>query len=236
MGTRERRQREFQAREQLFLDTSRRLIRDEGLLTLQMARLARECDYATGTLYQHFASKEDLLVALATKRLQEHCALFCKAATWNAGTRDRMFALTVIDEYFSRHFPNYSKLMQYVFTEVVWETASPERREALTSEMAPVVSAITGVVEEAVEKGEVDAGVLSAQEMMLGPWAVCHGMQSLLQTRGMLDQLAISAPRKTIYAHAQILLNGMNWNPLFDLSDQASLDAMVSRIEKELLA
>jgi len=236
MGTRERRQREFQARENLFLDTARRLIRDEGLMTLQMARLARACDYATGTIYQHFASKEDLLVALATMRLQEHCALFCKAATWNAPTRDRMFALTVIDEYFSRHYPNYSKLMQYVFTEVVWETASPARRQALTAELSPVVSAITGVVEEALDNGEVDAGVLNAQEMMLGPWAVCHGMQSLLQTRGMLNQLAISAPRKTIYVHAQILLNGMNWRPLFDLGDQAALDAQVARIEKELLA
>jgi len=177
-----------------------------------------------------------LLVALATMRLQEHCALFCKAATWNAPTRDRMFALTVIDEYFSRHYPNYSKLMQYVFTEVVWETASLQRRESLTSELAPVIKGITGVVDEAIRRGEVDAGVLSAQEMMLGPWAVCHGMQSLLQTRGLLAQLEIQAPRKTIYAHAQILLNGMNWQPLFDLGDQPALDAKVARVEKELLS
>ncbi len=236
MGTRERRQREFETREQLFLDTARQLIREEGLLTLQMARLARVCDYATGTLYQHFSSKEDLLVALASQRLNEHCALFCKVAEWDAPTRDRMFALTVIDECFSRLHPTYSKLMQYVFTEVVWETSSLERREALTAHLAPVIKAITGVVEEAIEREEVDAGVLNAQEMMLGPWAVCHGMQSLLQTRGLLAQLDIRAPRETIYAHAQILLNGMNWQPLFDLGDQAALDAKVERVEKELLS
>lgn len=236
MGTRERRQREREAREQLFLDTARRLIREEGLLTLQMARLARACDYATGTLYQHFASKEDLLVALATQHLEEHSALFCRVAAWSAGTRERMFALTVVDEYFSRRHPTYSKLMQYVFTEVVWEMATPERRERLTAELVPVVAAISGVVEQAIERGEVDAGVLSAQELMLGPWAVCHGMHSLLQTRGMLEQLSISTPRRTLYVHAQILLNGMNWQPLFDLSDQVALDVMVERIEQELLA
>lgn len=236
MGTQERRQREFAARERLFLDTARRLIREEGLLTLQMARLARACDYATGTLYQHFASKEDLLVALATQRLQEHCALFCKVAAWSAGTRERMFALTVADEYFSRRHPNYSKLMQYVFTEVVWETASEQRREALTDELKPVVAAISGVVEQSVASGDVEPGVLSTHELMLGPWAVCHGMQSLLQTRGMLDQLAIDAPRHSIYIHSQVLLNGLGWQPVFDVSDQASLKALVTRIEEELLA
>jgi AcrR family transcriptional regulator len=235
MGTRERRQREREAREQLFLDTARRLIREEGLMTLQMARLAHACDYSTGTLYQHFASKEDLLVALATQRLGEHCDLFCRVAAWKASTRERMFALTVADEYFSRRHPTYSKLMQYVFTEVVWETATQERRERLTAELAPVVAGITGVVEAAIERCEVDAGVLSAEELMLGPWAVCHGMQSLLQTRGMLAQLAISAPRRTIYVHAQVLLNGLNWQPLFDITDQAGLDAMVERIEREVL-
>lgn len=236
MGTQERRQREFAAREQLFLDRARRLIRDEGLLTLQMARLARECDYATGTLYQHFASKEDLLVALATQRLAEHCALFCRVAAWPAGTRERMFALTVADEYFSRRHPSYSKLMQYVFTEVVWETASESRRTALTDELQPVVAAISGIVEQAVAAGEVRHGVLSSHELMLGPWAVCHGMQSLLQTRGLLEQLAIDAPRRSIYVHAQVLLNGLNWQPLFDVGDQVALDTLVARIERELLA
>lgn len=236
MGTQERKQREFAAREQLFLDTARRLIREEGLLTLQMARLARACDYATGTLYQHFASKEDLLVALATQRLREHCALFCKVAVWPAGTRERMFALTVADEQFSHRHPTYTRLMQYVFTEVVWETASLARRQALTDELKPVVAAITGVVEQAVAAGEVKPGVLSSHELMLGPWAVCHGMQSLLQTRGLLEQLSIDAPRRSIYVHAQVLLNGLGWQPLFDVSDEAALDALVARIGREVLA
>lgn len=236
MGTRERKQREFEAREQLFLDTARRLIREEGLLTLQMARLARACDYATGTLYQHFASKEDLLVALATLRLREHCELFCKVAAWPAGTRDRMFALTVADEHFSRRHPSYSKLMQYVFTEVVWETATRERRERLTAELEPVVTAITGVVEAAIAAGDVRPGVLSTHELMLGPWAVCHGMQSLLQTRGLLEQLSILAPRRSIYVHAQVLLNGLDWQPLADVNDNLALDALVQRIEREVLA
>ena len=56
-----RRQREIALREQAFLDQAQALIQRDGLLSLQMARIAEESGYAIGTLYKHFASKEDLL-------------------------------------------------------------------------------------------------------------------------------------------------------------------------------
>ena len=59
-----RRQREIAAREVVLLDAAQAQIQRDGLLSLQMARVADECGYAIGTLYKHFASKEDLLVAL----------------------------------------------------------------------------------------------------------------------------------------------------------------------------
>jgi AcrR family transcriptional regulator len=51
MGTKERRQREVSEREQRFLEKARELIVQDGLLNLQMARVAEACDYATGTFY-----------------------------------------------------------------------------------------------------------------------------------------------------------------------------------------
>ncbi len=235
MGTRERKQREFEQREQLFLDTARRLIREDGLLTLQMARLARECDYATGTLYQHFSSKEDLLVALATARIREHAGHFRRAADWPAASRERMFALAVVDVEFSRRHPTYSRLLQYVFTEVVWENASPERRECLIATMNPTIEAVRSIVAEAVAAGDVVIEPVTIDELMLGPWAVCHGMQSLLQTRGMLDSLTINEPDRMIFHHAQVLLNGLNWRPLFDVADRAALIELIERVRTEVI-
>ena len=54
MGTKERRARQLQEREQLLLNKARELIVRDGLLNLQMARLAEESEHAMGTLYQHF--------------------------------------------------------------------------------------------------------------------------------------------------------------------------------------
>ncbi|MCC2658985.1 MAG: TetR/AcrR family transcriptional regulator [Panacagrimonas sp.] len=61
MGTKERRQREFNEREELFLNVALELVRSNGLLNLQMSRLAEKAEYAVGTLYLHFDSKEDLV-------------------------------------------------------------------------------------------------------------------------------------------------------------------------------
>ena len=62
VGTKERKLRQLEARELLVLDAARSLICENGLLKLQMSRIAEKCEYAVGTLYQHFAGKEDLLV------------------------------------------------------------------------------------------------------------------------------------------------------------------------------
>jgi len=236
VGTKERRQREFEARERLFLDTARTLIRDEGILALQMARLARACDYATGTLYQHFSSKEDLLVALATRRLEEHAQYFCQAATWQASTRERMFALTVADYRFARRHPGYSRLLQFAFTEVVWDGASEARRRALQDALQPPARAVRQIVQEAIDTGDLPDHGQDAGALMLGPWGLCTGIQSMIQTRGLLEGLGIPEPGQQLFRHSQFLLNGLGWQPLMNPVDDKALSRLVRRIENEVLA
>ncbi len=58
VGTRERRQREFEDREELIRNCARELIRDESLLNLQMSRIAEKCEHEVGKLNKHVESKE----------------------------------------------------------------------------------------------------------------------------------------------------------------------------------
>lgn len=235
MGTRERKQREFAAREKLFLDTARRLIREEGLLTLQMARLADACDYATGTLYQHFSSKEDLLVALASERSRAYSGQFTRAASWSASSRERMFALGVVDHYFAQRHPNYNRLMQYIYTEVVWDNTSESRRQELMDVSQPCIDAVASIVNDAIEAGDLDPAPLTPMELAIGPWALCHGIQSLSHITGLLENLDIHQPGPLLFIQAQAHLNGLGWKPLFDLHDRAGLDALLARIRQEVI-
>ena len=172
MSTRDRRRREVVAREKLFLAKTRELIRRDGLLQLQMARIADACDYATGTLYQHFESKEDLLVALLTERSEERVELFRCASSWDAVPRDRMFAFAAADVVFIRRNPEYFRLAQFAQTEVIWCGASKERRLACLKALEPISELACAIVRDAVERGHLDLQGACPEEASFGIWTL----------------------------------------------------------------
>jgi AcrR family transcriptional regulator len=234
VGTRERRQREVAEREKRFLDAARELIRHDGLLNLQMARVAEKCDYAVGTLYQHFASKEDLLVALAADNQEHRVALFRRAGEWQACTRDRMMAIAVADLMFVHLYPEHFRLAQLAFTEIVWGAASPERRQMALEAGEPLARICDGIVEEALRRGDLEARGFNPQELGLGPWAVTIGMHTIVHVEGVLDQGEVSDPYRLMMLHLHGLLNGLGWQPLFDLSDAAAVDTKTKQICNEV--
>lgn len=235
MGTRERRQRELAAREQRFLDCAQDLIQRDGLLNLQMSRIAEECDYAVGTLYQHFASKEDLLVALSTRHCMSRVELFERAARWQGPTRERLLAIAIADLMMIREQPEFFRLSQYVFTDVIWHAASEPVRTRSLEAGAPIGELIHGIVEEALRSGDLpgDTG-LSPQNLTIGPWTLCMGMHTLVHAEGVLERHDAGEPYRLLIKHLQHLLNGYGWRPLFDVSDEAAIDAQLARISHEV--
>lgn len=234
MSTRKRRQREVAEREQLFLETARDLIRQDGLLNLQMARIAERCDYAVGTLYQHFASKEDLLVALATQNMKHRSEMFERIHRWKAGTRDRMFGIAVSDMLLVRCYPEHFRLDQFAYTEVVWAGASPARRQMALEAGEPLSRIITGIVSEAVEAGDLELNGLQPPELSMAPWALCEGTHQMAHAEGLMEKYNIRDAYRIMLRHQQSLLNGLNWKPLFDPTDDAALDAKIRNLCQEV--
>lgn len=234
MGTRERRLRELAEREQRFMDAAREQICDHGLLALQMAKVARSCDYATGTLYQHFSSKEDLLLAICADQAEKRVATMCRAADWDGSSRERIFALMVADMLFAHQNADHYRLTQYIFTEAVWGSASPRRREAVIDAHRPIGEVITRIVKDAVAAGDVDDQNKQPLELALGQYAMTIGMHTMVHAEGVLDNYNIHDPYQVLLYHGTVHLNGLNWRPLMDPSDKGALDALVSRISTTL--
>lgn len=233
MGTRERRQREVAEREQLFLAAARELIRQDGLLNLQMTRIAEKCDYAVGTLYQHFGSKEDLLVALASDNVQHRVELFRRVDEWKAGTRDRMMGIAVADLMFVKLYPEHFRVAQLAFTEIVWGAASPERRQMALEAGEPLARICDGIVEEAVRCGDLKLKGLKPQELGLGPWALTIGIHTIVHVEGVLEG-EIADPYRLLMRHLHCLLNGFDWRPLFDPTDDTAVDRKTKQICSEV--
>jgi AcrR family transcriptional regulator len=235
MSTKERRQRDLAAREQRFLDCAQELIQRDGLLNLQMSRIAEECDYAVGTLYQHFGSKEDLLVALTTRNCMSRVELFERAAKWNGPTRERMLAIAIADLMVIRAQPEFFRLAQYVFTDVIWHAASERARQNSLEISAPIGVLIESITAEAMRLGDLPADTgLTPQTLTIGPWTLCMGMHTLVHAEGVLERHDAGEPYRLLIKHLQHLLNGYGWQPLFDVSDEAAIDAQLARISREV--
>ncbi len=229
-----RRQREVADRERVLLDTAQAQIQRDGLLALQMARVADACGYAIGTLYKHFASKEDLLVALATRNSLDRVELFERAATWPGPTRERMLAVVLADLLIIREQPEHFRLAQFVWTDVVWGAASAESRRRALEACEPLAGLIDGIVAEGRARGELPDNPLPIEALTMGPWAMTLGMHSLVQQQGLVDPATTGDPYRLLIRQLQYLFNGYGWRPLVDADDDAALDALIARVSREV--
>lgn len=234
VGTRERRQREFEDREELILDCARELIRDEGLLNLQMSRIAEKCEHAVGTLYKHFESKEDLILALVIQGTQKHVELFEKAARWKANSRDRMFGITVADMIFVRRNPDHYRIAQYALCEAVWGAATLERRQEFLKASKPVGESVVSIVDAAVKAGDLELNGLRPEQITTGLWSITVGMHNLVHAKGVLEDWAITEPYRLMCRYMQIMLNGFGWQPLADPSDGKTMDEKIEQLCREV--
>lgn len=236
MGIHERKQKQFAEREQQFLAAACEQICRDGLLGLQMARVARACDYATGTLYQHFSSKEDLLVAICNELVAKRVDVFFRAGDWQAPSRDRMLAVAVGDMLFARRHPEHFRVTQYVLTEVVWQAASASRRRQLLATSQPMGESVARIIADAVAAGDVDARGRPLLELALGQWTMTWGTHNLVHAEGMLELYNLRDPYRLMLRHLNALLNGLGWQPLFDPFADAALEQQISRISSVVFA
>ena len=234
MGTKERRQRQMEEREEQFLDAARALIAEHGLLKLQMTRIAEKCEYAVGTLYQHFASKEDLLLALTVQDSREHVELFQRVGRWAASPRERMFAIGVADLVFVKRNPEHFRLKQFVLTEAVWDATSPERRKDYLDAHAPIGDVVGGIIGDAVAAGDLNLHGFTPHQVGIGQWVLSVGTHNLVHAQGVLEEFSGPEPYRLLCRHLQVMLNGYGWLPMANLDDAEALEALIQRIRSEV--
>jgi AcrR family transcriptional regulator len=235
MVIKDRRRREIARREQHILDMAQQLIRNEGLVNLQMSRLAEACEYSVGTLYQHFAKKEDLLLALSTRNSEKKVELFERAANWTGPTRERMLAIALADILMLELLPESSRLGQYVCTDIVRESVSPERRQSALAIRVRIERIVTAVTDAAIMTGDLPRfTTLSSLEVTLGLWTQCIGMHTLVQIDGALCVDGLERPYVLLFKQLNHLLNGYGWHPLMASIDDAAVVAQMQRLSREV--
>ena len=95
MPTLTRKQRELLEREELILDVAQTMLHQHGYNHLTMDRIAETVEYSKGTIYNHFASKEDLVCSLCCRCITNLIEVFERAYHYPGSTRERYSAIGI---------------------------------------------------------------------------------------------------------------------------------------------
>ncbi|MCC6143843.1 MAG: TetR/AcrR family transcriptional regulator, partial [Candidatus Hydrogenedentes bacterium] len=114
----------------LILDHARKLLLESGYFGLTMARVADAADIPKGTLYQRFACKEDIILALAERCLRERLDFIRRGASYPGRPRERFAAIGEAVGLYARLRTDHSRIIHNAGGPLR-EKASPERLQAI---------------------------------------------------------------------------------------------------------
>ena len=235
MATSTRKQREIQAREELILDVGRRMLLERGFDGLTMDRVAGSIEYSKGTLYQHFASKEDLLAGIVAQTGGMRADLFERGAAYEGPTRERMAAIGVAFDLFSQLYPAHVQAQMIVTTE---QLRNAEFREKLGAERLSRIDAneqrcdmvMQSLMEEAVQDGHVTPAAAEALAALhFGLWSVSFGAYMIMRCETDLAEKGFEDPVRLLHLAQDRMLDGFGWAPLSSEHDYVAARERILR-------
>ncbi|MBN2310427.1 MAG: TetR/AcrR family transcriptional regulator [Candidatus Hydrogenedentes bacterium] len=223
------RQREIEEREKAILEVARELLLESGYYALTMDRIALASACPKGTMYQSFASKEDIVLALACQSGERRDNMIARATKFQGRPRERILAMGEAAALFSRLNPDDSRIL-HTATGPIREKAVPERTRALARLEARAVDLLLGVLGEARAQGDLplrDGSTM--EEMAFGIWALVEGGFTLIESGVPHNAFGIGTPWTHVFRVFNVLADGYGWRPLFAEFDWEESLARVRR-------
>ena len=219
-----RKQREFQQREQLILDTAQAMLHRQGYAQLTMERIAEAVEYSKGTIYNHFSSKEDLVCSLCCRCVRNLIDLFQRAYDYPGTTRQRFAAIGIAYSLYHQLNPLDAQNIQIVKTNAVREKLSEDKRQELGALEHEITQLCMSLVNEAIETGDIPATENhSADAIVFGFWSMLYGGMLLAQSDIPLDELGFSPVIKLLWNNSQQLMDAYGWQPHSKNTDTEAL-------------
>jgi len=221
-------------RETDILQLAQQKLATAGYLGLNMDVIASELEYSKGTIYNHFACKEEIILALAVQTLQRRTDLFRRGARFEGPPRHRLAAIGVAAELFVRLYPNHFHVEQLIRSYSIWEKTSEQRREVMRSCEVRCMEIVAGVVRDALAVGDLQLpDPTTPEDLVFGLWSQTFGAYSIIATSDSLLQLGIAEPYEAVRQAIKMTLDGYGWRPLSSDFDYA---ALLEKIQTEVFA
>ncbi len=228
-----RKAREREMRMELILENAKEILLKKGIQNLNMDELAEQIEYSKGILYQHFSSKEDIVLAVAADAMRVRAELFEKAIGFQGTTREKMRAISFACGHFALQYPSYYELETTIRSNSFWDRASEARQDAHKMQLGRCFKACATVVRLAVEAGDLPAYPRHCES----PELVTTSLAAITLGSGIICNLrdiafyAQSTDRvRMMRSHQELMLDGLGWLPA---GRELDLDAIDKRIRVE---
>jgi AcrR family transcriptional regulator len=229
-----RKQREFQLREQLILDTAQNMLHEHGYAQLTMERIAEAVEYSKGTIYNHFSSKEDLVCSLCCRCVTNLIELFKRAYDYPGTTRERFSAIGIAYSLYHQLYPLDAQNIQIVKTNAVREKLGADKLHELNALEHEITQLCVDLVNEAIDKGDIDHSANhTADTIVFGFWSMLYGGMLLAQSDIPLEDLGFSPVVTMLWHNSQRLMDAYGWQPL---SRDIDNDALFTQLCSALFA
>ena len=170
-----------QQREELILENAAGLIAKVGFFELKMSDLAKLCAISVGTLYGHFASKEDLLIGLAVMAGAKRAEKFDTARHHDGSAIEKYIIANLLDLRFSIEHPQLFEAEYLALAPSIWTRATPARHQAQLDQ----IGAVTEMFQTFLTQGAGELGIASditsrTRNLNLGSWGLGYGINVLV--------------------------------------------------------
>jgi len=204
-----RKQQAIADRELDLLQTALRLVQQEGCSNLTMERLTKTSGYSKGTVYNHFCSKEDVIVALCNNALRQELAFYHKVQSYQGNSREKMLAMHLAYVTAAQLHPELFHCLLAAKSPFVQQKSSEARRLVQQQLEQEIHQLKLELMQSAIAEGSLKPPPNQSLALMLQAQAAQACGALLLQHQG-------QAPDKpdAFIEQMNLMLDALNWHPL----------------------
>jgi TetR/AcrR family transcriptional regulator len=186
------------------LSVAEDIMTDKGINGLNMDLVAKETNFAKGTLYLYFKSKEEILAQLTIKARHLLLKKFKQSIKGIPNEVEQLKAVLWANFYFCQRNKLYYELLSfYEVNNNLTETV--ELKESIFG----LASFITQIVEDGKKK-ELIKTTANAQDLVYILWATNVGMMQLISVRGNALKKDFGIQPKVIYtSYINTIIDGL---------------------------
>lgn len=202
-------------RELELLSLAEKIMIHEGFSGFTMDKLVADCSYSKGTVYNHFANKEDLFCALSIEGMRFLISLMQRSLNIQGTLREKCLGLFYAQRLHSQMHPTSFLCVLMAKTPAVLERASKARLEHQTRLEQRTTALVDDLLSTAITSGDInEKNKQHVDSLCFSLWSMSFGSNALLINAAEAKAISRLDTNNALLFNINALLDGIGWKPL----------------------